>query len=281
MRSLVHISDLHFGCADDALLKPLHESIEHVAPNLIAISGDLTQRARAPQFKQAKAFLQSLHFPQLVVPGNHDIPLYNVVARFFNPLGNYRRYITHNLAPLYADFEMVVAGINTARSLTIKDGRISDEQIEQTRSMLCAYSDDIVKIVVTHHPFDLPAGANDQNDVVGRAQLAVQRFAGCGADVFLSGHMHQTHIGSTALRYGDHGESALIVHAGTATSVRQRGLLNGFNVLRVETRRIVVEHHEWDADAQRFQPNAAHDFVRTDKGWVAAASASEKLPNGQ
>lgn len=269
MRVLVHISDLHFGRIDESLLTPLRESIEQIAPNLIAISGDLTQRARAQQFKLARSFLQSLKFPQLVVPGNHDIPLYNLIARFFNPLGSYRHYITHNLAPLYADFEIVVAGINTARSLTIKDGRISDEQIEQTRSMLCAYADEIVKIVVTHHPFDLPAGANDQDDVVGRAQLAVQRFAACGADVFLSGHMHQTHIGSTALRYGRHGESALIVHAGTATSARQRGFLNGFNVLRIEVRHIIVEHHEWDAGAQRFLPNALHSFVRSDKGWIA------------
>lgn len=269
MRTIVHISDLHFGCIDEALLAPLKQAIDTIKPNLIAISGDLTQRARAHQFKAARAFLKSLAFPQLIVPGNHDVPLYNIVARFFWPLRGYKHYITRNLAPLYADFEMVVAGINTARSLTIKDGRISDEQIEQTRAMLCAYHDGIVKIVVTHHPFDLPEGAHHERDIVGRAKRAIQRFASCGADVFLSGHMHQSHVGSTALRYGEHGESALIVHAGTAASLRRRGYQNGFNVLHVEKQRISVEHHEWDEPGERFALLALRRFVRGEKGWVA------------
>lgn len=280
MKTLVHISDLHFGCIDESLLAPLRASIEEIKPALIAISGDLTQRARAHQFKAARAFLHSLKFPQLVVPGNHDIPLYNLAARFFWPLRNYRRHIRHELAPLYADFEIVVAGINTARSLTIKDGRISDEQIEQTRNMLCAYNEDIVKIIVTHHPFDLPEGAEDHRDIVGRARLAVQRFAACGADVFLSGHMHQSHIGSTAVRYGDHGEHALIVHAGTATSVRQRGFANGFNVLHVESKRIVLEHHEWSTTENTFKKIAARDFVRTEKGWLTEAPAPSQAMHG-
>ena len=280
MKTLVHISDLHFGCVDESLLAPLRKSIEQIDPTLIAVSGDLTQRARPQQFKAAKMFLQSLRFPQVVVPGNHDVPLYNLAARFFWPLYRYRRYISHNLAPLYADFEIVVAGINTARSLTIKDGRISDEQIEATREMLCAYNDEIVKIVVTHHPFDLPDGADDQGDIVGRARLAVQRFAACGADVFLSGHMHQSHIGSTALRYGAHGESALIVHAGTATSTRRRGFANGFNVLHIESMRIVVEHHEWDVATQRFAPIAERHFVRSEKGWLAEESKPIQPMNG-
>lgn len=269
MRTIVHISDLHFGCVDEALLAPLKNAIDTVRPDLITISGDLTQRARVDQFKAARAFLKSLAFPQIIVPGNHDVPLYNIVARFFWPLRGYKRYITHNLAPLYADFEMAVAGINTARSLTIKDGRINDAQIEQTREILCAYDDSIVKIVVTHHPFDLPEGAHHERNIVGRAKRAIQRFAQCGADVFLSGHMHQSHIGSTALRYGEHGESALIVHAGTAVSLRRRGYQNGFNVLRVEKQRISVEHHEWDEANQHFTLIAVKHFVRSEKGWIA------------
>lgn len=280
MKTLMHISDLHFGCIDQSLLAPLRASIEEIRPALIAISGDLTQRARAHQFKAAREFLNSVKFPQLVVPGNHDIPLYNLAARFFWPLRNYRRYIRHELSPLYADFDIVVAGINTARSLTIKDGRINDEQIEQTRNMLCSYDGDIVKIIVTHHPFDLPEGAEDCGDIVGRARLAVQRFAACGADVFLSGHMHQSHIGSTAVRYGEHGEHALIVHAGTATSVRQRGFANSFNVLHVESKHIVVEHHEWSTAAAAFTKVATRDFVRTEKGWLAEGSEASPARHG-
>ena len=97
MRTLVHISDLHFGRVDNALLAPLRELIGDMRPDAVVVSGDLTQRARSAQFRQARHYLDTLPKPQIVVPGNHDIPLYNVAARFFQPLVKYRRYITRDL----------------------------------------------------------------------------------------------------------------------------------------------------------------------------------------
>ena len=199
MRTLVHLSDLHFGRVDDSLLEPLRKRVRAIAPNLLVVSGDLTQRARRTQFEQARDFLDTLPQPQLVVPGNHDVPLYNVVKRFVNPLKGYLRHITDDLDPFYADGEIAVAGVNTARSLTIKDGRINHEQVALLRERFGALDEGITKIVVTHHPFDLPAG-NDNDDLVWRAGMAMKAFAECGADILLSGHMHLSHAGDTAAR---------------------------------------------------------------------------------
>src|SRR5215204_973472 len=105
MRSILHLSDLHFGRVNPVLLEPLMTTVREVEPDVVAISGDLTQRARSHQFQQARAFLDALPTPQIVVPGNHDIPLHNLFARFVEPLTKYRRYITEDLQPVYDDEE--------------------------------------------------------------------------------------------------------------------------------------------------------------------------------
>src|SRR5919112_3894904 len=112
MRRIVHLSDLHFGRVNPALIDPLTKLIHELQPHLVAVSGDLTQRARSYQFQQARAFLDTLPKPQIVVPGNHDIPLHNVFARFLEPLTKYKRYITEDLQPAYANEEVVVIGVN-------------------------------------------------------------------------------------------------------------------------------------------------------------------------
>src|SRR6185295_4626588 len=184
MRSIVHLSDLHFGRVDPAIIKPLIATVKEIKPDLVTVSGDLTQRARSHQFLEARTFLDELPRPQIIVPGNHDVPLHNVFTRFLSPLDKYKRYITDDLMPFYADDEMVVVGVNTARSLTIKGGRINEAQLEWMRTKLCAYEERIVKVVVTHHPFDLPEGY-DERDLVGRARMAMEGLASCGADLFL------------------------------------------------------------------------------------------------
>src|SRR5919202_4031950 len=155
MRKIVHLSDLHFGRIDERVVGPLAEAVRDARPSLVVVSGDLTQRARSHQFEEARAFLDSLPRPQVVVPGNHDVPLYDVVSRFARPLEKWRRFISEEVEPVYEDEEMVVAGVNTARSLTRKYGRVNDRQVASLRERLCKYPDEVVKVVVTHHPFDL------------------------------------------------------------------------------------------------------------------------------
>jgi len=266
MRKLVHLSDLHFGRVDYAIVEPLVETIRELEPDVVVVSGDLTQRARSEQFKEAREFLDQLPAPQIIVPGNHDVPLHNVFARFLQPLDKYRRYITDDLAPFYSDEEIAVLGINTARSLTIKDGRINEEQIESIRQRLCPLSDEVVKIIVTHHPFDLPEG-HDEDELVNRAELAMEALAGCGADVLLAGHLHVSHTGHSSARYKIAGHNALVVSAGTATSTRGRGETNSFNVLRVKHPFINVERRSWQPERASFVPSSSEHFRHTPDGW--------------
>ena len=267
MRTLVHLSDLHFGRVDAALIGPLVGTITSVRPDVVAVSGDLTQRAGARQFQEARAFLDALPQPQIVVPGNHDVPLYNVLARFLQPLDKYRRYITGDLQPFWVDDEIAVIGVNTARSLTIKGGRINREQVSSIRERFCSIGEDVTKVVVTHHPIDVPEGHN-ASDVVGRGEMAMTGLAECGADLFLAGHLHVSHTGHTAKRYKIEGHSALVVQAGTASSTRGRGEANSFNVIRIEHPKITVQRFVWQPAGGSFAPLEPENFRHSSEGWV-------------
>jgi len=219
LRTVAHLSDLHFGRIDAPVLDALRRRLAGLAPDLVVVSGDLTQRARRREFREARAYLDSLPKPQLVVPGNHDVPLYDVFQRFFRPLARYQGIIAGEVEPAFVDEELAVVGVNTARALALKGGRIGEKQLARVRETLCRCGGEVTKIVVTHHPLEL---------------------RGCGADVLLCGHHHAAHAGPALAPPGAPGPSALVVQAGTATSKRRRGEPNSFNLLRIVPRRIEV-----------------------------------------
>ncbi|MDX1623351.1 MAG: metallophosphoesterase family protein [Gemmatimonadota bacterium] len=264
MRTLVHLSDLHFGRIDPATTDPLVERIEAAEPDVVVVSGDLTQRARRGQFRAARNFLDRLPGPRIVVPGNHDVPLYNLVARFLFPLSSYRRFIDDDPAPFHRDEEIAIAGVNTARSLTWKGGRINADQVAALRERLCGLEEGVVAVVVAHHPFDLPPG-HGRRDLVGRARMAMEALAECGVDLFLTGHLHRHHVGHTAERYRIRDHAAVVVQAGTATSTRGRGERNSFNVVRISRDEIEVEPWLWRPDGGRFDVDAARPPIRFER----------------
>jgi 3',5'-cyclic AMP phosphodiesterase CpdA len=267
MRVLVHISDIHFGRVNYSVVNRLTETINEIAPHLVVVSGDLTQRARSHQFIEARAFLDQLPKPQIVVPGNHDVPLYNVYKRFVQPLKKYKKFITNDLQPFYADTEIAVAGLNTARSLTIKDGSINENQIAGVRDKMCRLEENILKMVVTHHPFDLPSGL-DHEITVKNSEKAIPLITDCGADVFLSGHLHVSHVGQMTERYKlPSGRKALLIQAGTATSVRGRGEANSFNVIEFEHPRLTVKRLECQTVQTGFVQVEQQEFTQTKQGW--------------
>jgi 3',5'-cyclic AMP phosphodiesterase CpdA len=267
MRTIVHLSDIHYGTVDDVIAGRVVEKVNEIGPDVVVVSGDLTQRARTEQFKAARVFLDQLPRPMIVVPGNHDVPLYNVFDRFFRPLKKYKKHITTDLSPEYFDEELAIVGINTARSLTIKGGRVSRQQIDEVRSQMCGLDDKVLKVVVTHHPFDLPEGM-DESDIVGRAEKAMPRLADCGADVFLSGHLHVSNIETTAKRYTlDDGHVALIIQAGTATSVRVRGEAHSFNVIQFDAPSLRVERLECVLPDIGFVPAEHKLYLQSNRGW--------------
>jgi 3',5'-cyclic AMP phosphodiesterase CpdA len=267
LRTLVHLSDLHFGRIDPAIVEPLRRAVVEQKPDLVAISGDFTQRARRPQFAAARAFIESLQARTLVVPGNHDIPLYDVVSRLFAPLDYYRRYISADLEPEYVDEEMIVLGVNTARALIFPfgEGRINESQVDRIVGRLATVPAPILRVIVTHHPFDLPPGVHERR-LIGRGVMAMARLAEANADLFLSGHLHISHVSHAVDRYDIEGHSALIVQAGTV-STRSRGEQPSFNVLRMQRPEIEVSRHSWDQASSSFIATPVGRYRHTPRGW--------------
>ena len=267
MRTVLHLSDLHFGRVDEEVVAGLRRSAHDLAPDVVAVSGDLTQRAKRREFAAATAFLRSLPGAKVVVPGNHDVPLYNVLARFARPLVRFHDHVDEQFTRPFVDDEIAVVGVNTARSLVFKGGRINLAQMQAVREVFCATDSRRVRIVVTHHPFHLSAPRED-DDLVGRAALAMQQWRDCMPDVLLAGHMHAHDVGTTAERYDLDGRSAITVQAGTATSTRARGERNSFNVLHVDRDSIAVCKYHWSMEQRAFAPDAGRTYRRHGEAWL-------------
>lgn len=267
MRKIAHVSDIHFGQTDPSVVRRLEEIVNELQPDLLVVSGDLTQRAKKDQFVEARDFLARIPHPQIVVPGNHDVPLYNVFRRFASPLARYKKFITDDMFPFYEDAEMAVLGINTARSLTVKGGRINEHQVEMISEKLGSLDDTLSKIVVTHHPFDLPGGS-DEDDIVGNADRFMPQIAESGADIFLSGHLHVSSITNSAHRYRlEGGKAALVIQAGTAASTRGRGEPNSFNLIEIERPMLTVKRFECSIPPNGFALATTEQFTQTERGW--------------
>ena len=270
MVTIAHVSDLHFGRVDPRVVEPLVRTINAVAPSLVAVSGDFTQRARRSQFREARQFLSRLSFPLLVVPGNHDVPLFNLAARLFDPYGGYRQYIQHDLEPVYETEEVIAVGLNSARTFPFHGGgRLNTAQVARAAARLKSAARSAVRIVVTHHPFDVP-DTHGHEHLIGRSDMAMRLLADAGVDLFLAGHLHVSHVGHTATRYRIAGHSALVVQAGTI-STRHRGEVNTMNVLRVAPTQIVVERHSWSETDLSFGVSWNQTFHRTSDGWSPPA----------
>jgi 3',5'-cyclic AMP phosphodiesterase CpdA len=269
LRIIAHISDLHFGRINSMTLPALTAAIGKAGPDVVVVSGDLTQRARRTEFAAARIFLDTLPKPQIIVPGNHDVPLYDLMSRWRSPLKRYRRYICNDLEPFFADGEIAVLGMNTARSLTFKNGRINAKQIAATCRLLGGTPPKTVRVLVTHHPFDM-ADPKSHSDIVGRAGTAMSQFARCRIDLILTGHLHLSQVSDSNTRYSIAGYSALFIQAGTATSLRQRGELNAWNLIRIDEHEVVVERWGWVAARADFVPMLTERFRRQPHGWSKA-----------
>jgi 3',5'-cyclic AMP phosphodiesterase CpdA len=227
MASIAHLSDVHFGAHDPAIVGALETLLPALKPDLVVVSGDFTQRARVEQYRMACEFLDRLEQAGLVVlgvPGNHDIPLYDVARRFARPLHRYQRYIDGELCPWFETDEMAVLGINTARSLTFKDGRISHEQMALIRERFREVPPEKARILVTHHPlFAMPIGESEGlTRTVGRHGEALQAIGDAGVHLLLAGHYHRAYSRSAREMIETAGPE-LVIQAGTATSTRVRG----------------------------------------------------------
>ena len=266
MRTIAQISDLHFGRHSLSVAEDLLASLHQYNPDLVALSGDFTQRARRTEFAEARKFLDRISQPKLVVPGNHDVPLYNLFDRFVTPFEKYDRYVAPvgHPANFFRDDEIAVLGLNTARSFTRKNGRVSLEQIAQVGRVFRDVPREIIKGLVTHHPLGAPT-SEAVLELAGRSPLALKTIADAGVHLLLSGHHHRALSGGIAEMGG--GGSVLVVHAGTAISTRIRGGEgNNYNLVCVTLEHISVRVMEWTAGSG-FRESRTLSFIFQERCW--------------
>jgi 3',5'-cyclic AMP phosphodiesterase CpdA len=270
MPCLAHISDLHFGYNDPLLVDALRDSLWKIKPDVLAVSGDLVEHATTSEFKQARDYLQSLPKPQVVVPGNHDLPFYNLWLRAIEGLRKFRTYITDDPTPTYVNEHVAVIGFESAHHFPVKGGKITEQQLDRIVERFSALPDCLLRVLVTHHPFDLPAPANKRS-LIGHSRHAVTRLAPV-VDVLLAGHIHISSSGSTSSRYKTGGNAMVFVQAGTAVSNRHKGEANSFNVLHTGRsakgeKQVQIDRYVWEQQKSSFVCQRSREFHLRREGW--------------
>lgn len=264
---ILQVSDLHFGRpfvheVAEAAMTIAHE----IQPDVIVVSGDLTQRARRDQFLAARDFISRLpDVPKLVIPGNHDVPLWRIAERLGNPHGLYKEIISEDLNTIMKLDNAVIVGLDsTAPRSAISNGRIHAWQLDFCEKAFADAPDDATKIVVAHHHF-APAPDYLHDQTMPKAKRAIMKFIELDVDLILGGHLHRSYIGNSLDFYpGTHRERGIIIaQSGTTTSRRGRGReqeKNTFNLIEIYTRTIDITHHLYFDEQHRFVPNSRHSF---------------------
>lgn len=263
---VLQISDPHFGTEQAPVVNALRELVRDQSPQVLVLSGDLTQRARPAQFAAARKFVDELQIPQvLAVPGNHDIPLFDLAARLMWPYANYRRAFGENLEPTLETPDLLVLCVNTTRPWRHVDGEISAKQIERISARLRAATPLQLRLVVIHQPVHV-LRASDAHDRVHGHDAAARAWCEAGVDVVMGGHIHLPYVRPLRDLLADLGRSAWCVQAGTAVSSRvRREAPNSINLLHYGSRgappACVVERWDYTDKRDRFEKVAEDSLV--------------------
>jgi 3',5'-cyclic AMP phosphodiesterase CpdA len=263
MSVLLHISDPHFGTEVAPVARALLALGRSLEPDLIVVSGDITQRARRAQFAAAHAFLTQLApaGPLLVIPGNHDIPLFDLPSRLASPYASFARAFGTDLEPTYEADRLLVLCLNTTRWFRHKHGQVSDEQIDRTAARLRRARPEQLRVVVTHQPVHV-LQQTDRNNLLRNHARAVRVWSDAGADIVMGGHIHLPYVCSLRDRLPDLRRNTWVVQAGTAVSKRIRDdVPNSVNVVRhADGSRCSVERWDYASTACEFRQVACTEL---------------------
>lgn len=270
MITLLHASDIHFGTPfDSGAFDAFRRLLGGISPDLIVLSGDFTQRAKVREYEAARDFLQSLpDVPVVVTPGNHDVPLYRVFERLFEPLKNYRSYISQELDTVTRIPGVTVVSLDsTAPHRAIVNGRITDTQLLFAARVFSESPEGDFRILVAHHNF-IPAPDFEPQQFLPGYQLSLAAFSKMKVELILGGHLHRAFIGSSldAFPQGEEALPMVIAHSGTTTSTRGRASergRNSLNLIRIGDGEVIVIPHLLHQDRGEFLPTGTHTFPRT------------------
>lgn len=258
MSVLLHLSDTHFGTERPHVAAALLRLAREARPDIAVLSGDVTQRARRRQFAAARRFTEALAAPvTLVIPGNHDIPLFNLAARMLSPYANYLHAFGPELEPHFSGADMLVIGVNTTRPWRHKDGEISAAQIDRVAQRLQGAMPRQLRVVAVHQPLLVIRDSDRANLLHGHRQAA-RTWAAAGADLILSGHIHLPYLRALHEAPAASGLPAWAISAGTAISWRVREEQpNSVNLIRYDPaqmpRSCVIDRFDFDAGSASFR----------------------------
>jgi 3',5'-cyclic AMP phosphodiesterase CpdA len=269
MLTLLHISDLHFG---PLYVPTVGEALIHAAyrlrPAVIVASGDFTQRAKPEEFLAARQYLDRLPpATQVLVPGNHDVPLYRMLDRLMAPYALYREHLTRALDAVVSRPDAVIVALNsTAPTRAITNGRIRRRQLDLCAEAFASAPEGAARIVVTHHHW-APVPDYAKSEVMPGAKQALDTLTELRVDLILSGHLHRSSIINSLDVYAgrDRQHGILIVQCGTSTSRRGRARereKNSFNWIQITDHSIRITHYMYFAEADGFAPMSRHLFPR-------------------
>ncbi|MDO9435264.1 metallophosphoesterase [Hydrogenophaga sp.] len=245
MSTILQISDPHFGTEVPEVVRALRRLGQQLKPELVVLSGDITQRARRAQFAAARVFMSGFDASRLVLPGNHDIPLFNLWGRMVRPYAGHRAAFGDALEPTFHSRELMVLGVNTTRPYRHKNGEVSAAQIERVVQRLARGTAQQLRVVVVHQPIEVMREQDTPDRLIGHtnAQLA---WSAAGADVVMGGHIHLPYV----LPLHGLARPMWVVQAGTAVSKRVRpGAPNSVNVLRWHAGDCLCAVEQWDFSA--------------------------------
>lgn len=266
MSLVLQISDPHFGTEQPPVVEALVRLVRDQAPTLVVLSGDITQRARRRQFRAARAFVDRLGAPAtLAIPGNHDIPLFNLAARLFTPYANHCREFGSDLEPMFESEQLLVIALNTTRIYRHTDGEVSAGQIARVARRLERAMPSQLRVVVTHQPVAVTRAQEQTNLLHGR-EAAVRSWAHAGADLILGGHIHLPYVLALHEQFAGLRREVWAVQAGTAVSWRMRhDAGNSVNLLRYagvrrHRRCVAVERWDYSEPQHSFLPTTINEL---------------------
>ncbi len=271
---IAHLSDIHFGAAEESLVEAVIGAVRGIEPDLVVISGDLTMAARPREFRRAAAFIGSLGAPVLSTPGNHDLPVFDLIERFTAPLRRYRRHIEPITLSALATDEVAILSLNSARpwdlSWNWSHGRLSGAQIAEADAFFGAASAARFRALVVHHPFYVPEDLLGFR-VIGNGEAMMSVLARRRVHAVLSGHLHQQAMVSREMALDELAEdgaarahTVMLLQVASATTTRRRNQPNAFAVLSLGGG--AVERTEWVAEGDRFEPGEAEVVLRLGGG---------------
>lgn len=269
MTRILHISDTHFGTEVQAVVEALVKQAATLKPDIVILSGDITQRARREEFAAAQAFFKRIGAPvHLAVPGNHDLPLYDVLTRSLNPYRFYRKFFGPR-QQVWQDGRMAIVCLDATHPLRHTRGKTN---MEAARDLLESARRKIgpngLLGVVEHQPLDVKM-PDDVPEILMNASLTAQLFAEFRVDIVFSGHVHMPLIRDTQALF-TLPRHFMISGAGTAVSHRTRsGAPNSFNLVDIRDGGVMVALHAYQPEGD-FEIAHQAVFSRDDSGWRAS-----------